>query len=399
MMHYFDNFRFTPVMPEAKKAWLNAIDKYHSLPHAPYPSALLAEQKVEGVRQNIADSLDTSAALLHFMGAFDKEYFSIFSQLISIQKHVKKPRILISEATSPQILAALNVIVENTDTQLIRIPIDTYGHWNKEILEKELDHKDVVLVIVEHTNYVLGTLQDIPTISQYVRKAEQLHGHTITLFCDAVYSYGKTPLSCRKYDVDVLYISGHTIGAPWGISVLYIRKSIQLFVPDDRQDIPCISALGAVVRKIFMHHNSISYNNAVLQYSISHMQELRNMLHTYIIQHIPDTVLNGPAIFENEKAVDVTRNPANLNITFRGIEGEALVLKLAFQECEVTTGSACSHTALIADHALLATGASYEDAHGSVRFTFGWQNTTEDIHTLTQVLPNICKELRIISSL
>ncbi len=183
-------------------------------------------------------------------------------------------------------------------------------------------------------------------------------------------------------------LSGHKIYGPKGIGALYIRSGISINplihgggqekgMRSGTENVPGIVGLGEAVKKVQSSKSKVQK-----------IKVLRNKLITGILKDIPDSQFNGSL----EK-----RLPNNAHISFKGAEGESIVIELSQKDIFVSTGSACASKSLSPSHVLTSLGLSHEESHCSIRFTLGRQTKDEDIKYVLKVLPGIIKRLRKIS--
>lgn len=385
---YFDAFRYHPVSPAvaaAHAAQLNA-----TLPAAPYLSALRGERLVAGVRGQVAASIGAKASQIYFTGAHDAW------EQQWLTEHAMAHRgsaVVASSAGLPSTVLPLQRLQRDGHIAFRSVAIDRDGFWDADDLRMQLDD-GVSLVVIDHVSHVLGTVQDVPALVAAIRAAAP----KATIAVQGIYAWGTMPVDVPALGADLYIASGHTMGAGWGIGWLWARVQPRLpfIVLDDRQYIPGIAALGAAVAEVF--GVDASPQSPQLLARCLRLQAMRNALYAGITAAVPDVQCNGPVPAGTATELDTRRHPASLNMTFDYIEGEALALKLSFAGYEITTGSACSHSALQADYALLAAGRRHEDSHGSVRMTLHDGLRQADVDGLLAVLPGICAELREISS-
>jgi cysteine desulfurase len=195
-------------------------------------------------------------------------------------------------------------------------------------------------------------------------------------------------LDVEKMHVDLLTLNGSKIYGPKGVGALYVRRGVKLqpFLVGGGQErnlrpgtenVPGIVGLAKALE--------LAQNNREAE--SARLTRLRDRLTEGLLK-IPKTILNGHP---------TERLPNSVNISFIDIEGEAAVLYLDAQGIMASTGSACASTSLDPSHVILATGLSYEAAHGSIRFTLGHSTTEQDIDFVIEVMPAIIERLRMMS--
>ncbi len=264
------------------------------------------------------------------------------------------------------------------------VPVDKYGVVDIQSLEKAITDK-TILVSVMYANGEIGTIQPIKEIGEIVhRKGALLH-------VDAVAAAGQVPINVENENIDLMSISSNDMYGPRGAGVLYVKTGtrIQPIIQGGGQErglrsgtenIPAIVGMGkaAEIAKTEMKTEG------------ERLSKLRDRLIKGALESAPSTFLNGHP---------TQRLPNNANVRFSYIEGESLILSLDMLGVACSSGSACTSKTLEPSHVLLAIGLKHEEAHGSLLFTLGRQNTEEDVDYVVNALPDIVKRLRAISPL
>lgn len=247
---------------------------------------------------------------------------------------------------------------------------------------------ETVLISIMTANNEIGTLQPVEEIGRHVRELRQ-NGKKIWFHTDAVQAAGKISVDVEAIGCDLLSLSGHKIHAPKGVGALFVRRGTRLHpqniggrqergIRGGTESVPNIVALGKAVE--------IAKEN--LADDSARLLTLRSKLENEIGEKISDLVFNG----ERE-----SRLPNIANISFLGVEGEGLLINLDMQGIAVSTGSACSSGSLEPSPVIRALGHGDDVARNAVRFSFGKDNTVEDIDRLFDVLPNAVETLRKLS--
>jgi len=264
------------------------------------------------------------------------------------------------------------------------IPVDECGKIKMEALKAVLSER-TLFVSVMMANNEIGTIQDIKEITRLAKEAGA-YCHT-----DAVQALGKMSVNVKELGVDYLTVSAHKIYGPKGIGALYIKKGAP-FMPlihgghqEEGLRAGTYNNLG-----ILGFGKSAELAMRDLDEYQKKTSALRDKLKDGLLNKIPDIKING-------HPVDVL--PNTLNVSFAGAEGEAILLSMDLEGIEASTGSACASGSLEPSHVLLATGIGPELAHGSIRFSLGWQTTGEDVDYIIEKLPPIIKRLRDMSTL
>jgi cysteine desulfurase len=288
--------------------------------------------------------------------------------------------IITTRIEHPAILATCKAL-EIAGAEVTIVPVDSSGRVNPAAVSDAI-RESTILISVMHANNETGVIQPIEEISRSARQ------HGILVHTDAVQSVGKIPVNVRDLNVDLLSISGHKIHGPKGVGALYIRKGTK-FAPfmtggsherkrrAGTENVPAIAGFGTAARLAMER----------LPEMRSRVAGLRDRLENLVVTRIPRTRMNGEGM----------RLPNISNLSFDGMEGEAAVIALDLEGVAVSTGSACSSGALEPSHVLMAMGLRPEIVQGSLRFSFCYYNTEEEVDQAVHILEGVVKRLRRIS--
>jgi len=249
---------------------------------------------------------------------------------------------------------------------------------------------ETVLISVMLANNEIGTLQPIKEIGAMVRE-ERANGRKLKLHTDAVQAAGRIPLNVETLGCDLMSLSAHKLYAPKGVGALFVRRGVRL-IPQNvgghqerekragTEGVPGIVAFGAAAKLA---------REEMVERS-EHDRRLRDRFEGGLVERVQDIVFNG----DQEQ-----RLPHLSNISFRFIEGEGLLISLDLQGIAVSTGSACSSGTLEPSPVIRALGRNDELARGAIRFSFGKDNTDQDVDYVLEVLPRVVEKLRQLSPL
>ena len=244
---------------------------------------------------------------------------------------------------------------------------------------------DTILISIMAANNEIGTIQPLKEIGAIAKK------HGVLFHTDAVQAYAHIPIDVNEMNIDMLSASGHKIGGPKGIGLMYIRKGVKIrsFIHGGAQErsrragthnVPGIVGMGKAAQIAVRDMDQIS----------DYESQLRDHLIERVLAEIPYTRLNGHR---------TNRLPNNANFCFRFIEGESLLILLDQAGIYGSSGSACTSGSLDPSHVLLAIGLPHEIAHGSLRLTLSDATTLEDIDYTVDKLKEIIERLRGMSPL
>ncbi|MFZ1700399.1 MAG: cysteine desulfurase family protein [Pyrinomonadaceae bacterium] len=277
------------------------------------------------------------------------------------------------------------------------LPVYENGIVKVEDVEAALTD-DTVLISIMTANNEIGTIQPVAEIGGMVRKLRE-SGRKIWFHTDAVQAVGKMLVDVEEIGCDLLSLSGHKIHAPKGIGALYVRRGVRLHPQNigGRQERELRGGTEPVAQIVALG-KACEIADRNLESTSNKVKALRDSLETRIGELIPDITYNG-----NREH----RLPNISNISFRGVEGEGLLINLDMQGIAVSTGSACSSGSLEpspiiralycgSPHEIRASDAANDDelARGAIRFSLGRFNTAADIDRVLGVLPTAVANLR-----
>lgn len=273
--------------------------------------------------------------------------------------------------------------LEREGFEVTYLPVDENGRIDPGQVEDALTDR-TILVSIMHANNEIGTVQPVGEIGGIVR-ARGVCFHT-----DAVQSAGKLAVDVEAMCADLLSLSGHKIYGPKGVGAIYIRKGVEIEptahgghhendVRSGTENTVGIVGMGMAAELAAEERES----------EFRHLSEMRDALEARIRVEIEGVRVNGHP---------QRRLPGTLNVSFPGAEGESLIMSLDLAGIAVSTGSACTSGAIEPSHVLLALGRDPRTALGSVRFSFGRDNTMGDVDYVMSRLPGIVSRLREVSA-
>ena len=281
--------------------------------------------------------------------------------------------------------------LEKKGYQVTYLPVDKYGLINLKDLEDSITNK-TILISIMFANNEIGTIEPIKEIGAIAKK------HDVLFHTDAVQAIGKIPIDVNDMNIDLLSASAHKLYGPKGIGMLYIRnkgkragwgKYIEPIMHGGghqgkmRPSTEAIPLMAGFAKAVELCKEEMTGE-------IERQTKIRDKIIKTVTDNIEDSYLNGHP---------TQRLPNNVNLGFKYIEGESILLSLDMESIAASTGSACSSESLEASHVLLAIGLKPEEAHGSLRISFGRFTTEEEIDYFLEKLPPIIERLRKMSPL
>jgi cysteine desulfurase len=379
---YLDNAATTHIRPEVLDEMLPYLKDNYGNPSSIYSLGKEGRKAVEKAREQVAKALHCKSSEIFFTGGgSESDNWAIKS---TANANREKGMHIITSAIEHHAVLNACKFLEKNGYEISYIPVDSNGIVKIDEL-KEAIKKDTTLISIMYANNEIGTIQPIEEIGKIAKE------HNIYFHTDAVQAVGNIPIDLNKLDVDLLSLSGHKIYGPKGVGVLYIKEGTKIasFIHGGGQEkgkragTENVAGIVGVGKAIELATNDIETHS-------KHMQELRDMTIENVLKNIPYSRLNGDK---------VKRLPGNVNISFEYIEGESILLLLDSKGICASSGSACTSGSLDPSHVLLAIGLPHEIAHGSLRLTFGMENTKDDVEYLLETLPPIIEKLRSMSPL
>ena len=379
---YLDHSATTKLKKEVLDTMLPFLTEQYGNPSTIYTLGREAKKAMDIAREQVAKALNAKTNEIFFTGSGTESDNWAIKGIAYANKEKGKHII----ATNIEHHAVLHTceFLEKEGFDITYVPVDNQGIVDLDELKKAI-RPDTILISVMLANNEIGTIQPIKEISHIAKE------HGIYLHTDAVQAVGNIPVDVEDLGVDLLSLSGHKIYGPKGVGVLYIKSGTKIssFVHGGGQERGKRAGTENVANIVGIGSAIELATEDISQYS-THLQELRDMAIEGILKEIPHTRLNG----HREK-----RLPGNVNISFEYIEGESILLMLDSKGIAASSGSACTSGSLDPSHVLLAIGLPHEIAHGSLRLTFGQENTKEDVKYLLETLPPIIEGLRKMSPL
>lgn len=379
---YFDHSATTPTDPLVIEAMLPFLNEKFGNPSSIHSFGREAKVALEDARETVADFCHVSAAEIYFTSS-GTESDNMAIKGIAYELRNKGKHIITSKIEHHAVLHTVEFLKKD-GFEITYIAPDQYGIIHPEAVAEAL-RKDTILISIMHANNEVGTINSIEKIGDIARTNGVLF-HT-----DAVQTFGKISIDLSKLSVDLLTASGHKIYGPKGVGLLYARKGVRLVQlvhggghernrRAGTENLPGIIGLAKAVelRKVRMKQEN------------EYIGKLRDKFYTQVNEAIPRVFLNG----HPQK-----RLASHLNLSFQGVEGEALLLSLDLKGVAASSGSACTSGSIDPSHVLSAMGIKPELAQSSIRFTLGKDNTEADVDYTAEILPEIVHRLRSMSAL
>ena len=379
---YLDNAATTKLKPEVLDAMMPYLTEKYGNPSSVHSFGAECNSACDNARKNVASLINAKENEIYFTsGGSESDNWAIKSVA-----HMKKDkgRHIITSAVEHHAVMETCEYLGREGFEITFVGVDDQGIIKMDELKAAI-RPDTILISVIYANNEIGTIQPIREIGALARSKGILF-HT-----DAVQAYGHIPVDVEKDNIDLLSASAHKIHGPKGIGMLYMKNNVKLLPmihggPHERKrragtlNVPGIIGFGKAAE---LAKESMEKNNAKLT-------ELRDYVIDRILKEIPHSRLNG----HRER-----RLPGNVNISFRYIEGESMLMMVDMKGVAASTGSACASGSLDPSHVLLAIGLPHEIAHGSIRMSMSEFTTKEELDYTVEALKEVVAKLRSMSPL
>lgn len=379
---YLDHAATTPVHPDVLDEMLPYFSGTFGNPSSFYQRGREARRALENARQRIARILGADTGEIYFTACgTESDNWAIKGTAGKLQN---KGKHIITSSIEHHAVVHPCQALEKQGFSVTWLPVDSDGLVDPQDVRRAL-RPDTILVSIMMANNEIGTIQPIEEIARICREAG------VVFHSDAVQAAGTLPIDARKLGADLLSFSAHKIYGPKGTGVLYIRKGLRIenYLDGGAQEknrrggTENVAGIVGMARAFEIAAENMAANN-------EHLKKLRDRLIDQLLSRIPHVRLNG----HREK-----RLANNANLSFEFIEGESILLMLDHYGYECSSGSACTSGSLDPSHVLLGIGLPHEIAHGSLRVSFGYKNTIEEVDRLVQDLEKIVQRLRDMSPL
>lgn len=376
-IRYFDHAATTPVKEEVLKEMLPYFNIEFGNPSSMYTIGRRAKRALEEARTRVARAIGSKNKEIYFTSG-GSESDNIAIKGVAFANREKGNHIITTKIEHPAILNTCKTLEKQGFTV-------TYLNVNKDGLIdlRELEEaitKKTILISIMFANNEIGTIEPIEQIGKIAK------AHNVLFHTDGVQAIGNVKIDVNKMNIDLLSMSSHKFYGPKGVGALYIREGVKCNKLQDgghqereiragTENVAGIVGMGKAIEIAYRDFDK--YNEK--------LTNLRNYYISEVKNKIPNIKVNGSLEY---------RLPGNANISFEGVEGEAILLNLDMEGICASSGSACSTGQSTPSHVLLAMGVPSNLAYGALRVTFGDENRIEDVEYLIEKLSKTIEKLR-----
>lgn len=384
---YLDNSATTAVDPAVVEAMLPYLTEDYGNASSIHFFGQRARAAVDKARHLVADLLNARPNEVIFTsGGTESNNLAVRGLVEANKRHGSH---IITSAIEHSAVRSVCEDLEKSGFAVTYLPVYENGLVRIDDVAAAV-RDDTILISIMTANNEIGTLQPVESIGKLVREM-RADGRKMWFHTDAVQAAGKISVDVEAIGCDLLSISGHKIYAPKGVGALYVRRGTRLHpqniggrqergIRGGTESVPLIVALGKAAE---MAQEDVAGESVRLR-------ELQVKFESGVGERISDIIFNGDREL---------RLPNISNISFRGVEGEGLLINLDMQGIAVSTGSACSSGSIEPSPVIRALGHGDGPARGAIRFSFGKDNSDEDVDRVLDVLPLAVDSLRHLSGI
>ena len=381
---YLDHAATTRVDDRVVKKMLPYFTEVYGNPNSQHGYGRDAQQAVDEARDTIARLIGAKPAEVYFTsGGTESDNWALRGTCKALAH--KGKHVIISKIEHAAMLTTAHEL-EKEGFEFSYIGVDKEGFIDLDELRRSI-RPDTILIACMMANNEVGTIEPIKEIVKIAKE------HKIEVFTDAVQAMGALDIDVEDLGVDMMSFSSHKFNGPKGMGALYIKTGVPLarLISGGHQErmrrggttnVPGVVGFAEALR----------LTKETIVEDRKYVASLRDRFISRVQNEIPYCQLNGPKDGSN-------RLPNNADFSFDYIEGESILFSLDLAGIAVSSGSACSSGSLEPSHVLLACGVPEEVAHGSIRFTFGKENTVEEVDYTVDKLKEIVARLRAMSPL
>lgn len=376
-LRYFDNAATTAVREEVLKEMIPYFTINYGNPSAIYQVGREAKRGMDKARQRVADAINCNMHEIYFTSC-GSESDNLAIKGVAYANKEKGNHIITTKIEHHAVLNSCQTL-ERQGFKVTYLNVDENGTVNIQELLNSIT-ENTILISIMFANNEIGTIEPIEKIGKIARDKNILF-HT-----DAVQAIGNVRIDVQKLNVDLLSMSGHKFYGPKGIGALYVKDGVNFEKIQDgghqeknkragTENVAEIVGLGKAIELIYDEFDQ--YNKK--------LRDLRDYYFSEVEKKIPDIKINGDR---------KNRLPGNANVSFKGVNAQKLLFSLDELGICASAGSACSTGDSEPSHVLTSIGLSKELSSSTLRTSFGYSNTKEDIDFLVESLQNLVAELK-----
>lgn len=379
-MIYLDHAATTAVHPEVIREMEPYFGELYANPSGAYEFSEDVKEILQRVRQRIADSIQAERDEIYFTsGGTESDNWA----LVGIAEGMRdRGRHIITSCIEHHAILRTCEYLETRGYEVTYLPVDGEGRVAIEELERAI-RPDTILISIMFANNEIGTIQPVQEIGAVAKR------HGILFHTDAVQAYLHEKIDVRQMGIDLLSASSHKFQGPKGVGFLYVRSGVNLpsFLHGGSQERRKRAGTENVAGIVGMG-KAVSICEREYKDNHKKMLSLREYLMKRMEREIPFCKING----SKKHRLD-----GNVNISFRYLEGESLIILLDMEGICVSGGSACATSDHTVSHVLQGIGLSPELSRGTIRLSLGADNSIEEMEYVVERIKQLVGQLREFS--
>ncbi|HEV8267928.1 MAG TPA: cysteine desulfurase family protein [Thermoanaerobaculia bacterium] len=378
---YADHHATTPLVPEAFEAMRPWLTSFAGNPSSTHADGRAARRALEDARESVAKGVGAEAEEVVFTsGGTEADALAVVGGARAARsRDPRRTRVLYGAAEHAAVReSARSLLGEGFEVR--ELPVDSNGLPRREALDEALNEETALVSLILASNETGVVDERLPESAEIARR------HGVLFHTDAVQAVGKIPVDMRALGADLLSFTGHKLGGPRGAGALVVRKGVRV-EPLLRgggqekgrragtENVAAIAGLSA----------ALSRARRNLDEEGRRLSRLRDAFEAGLASRVPDVAVNGAG---------ARRLPTASSAVFRGAEGETLLQALDLAGISASSGSACASGTTTPSRVLLALGLPVQDVKSTLRFSFGWSTTSEEMERVLEVLPGLVARVR-----
>lgn len=381
---YLDHAATTPTDPDVIAAMLPLWRETWGNPSSLYAAGRRARAALDRARAVLAETLGCHPREITITsGGTESDNLALRGVVERARVRGGRPHLITTAAEHHAVLHTAEALARG-GVDVTFLPVDAHGAVSPDVLAAAI-RPETCLVSIIYANNEVGTVNPIAALAAVARE------RGVPFHTDAVQAPGVLPLAVDALGVDMLSLSAHKFGGPKGVGLLYTRRGTR-FAPQitgGGQEMNHRAGTENVAYAVGMA-TALARAEAHRPANVAHCTRLRDTLIARVIEAVPDVRLNGHP---------VARLAGNANLGFAGVEAESLLILLDAEGIAASAGSACASGSVEPSHVLRAMDVPEEYALGTLRFSFGPENTAAECDTVAAALPRLVARLRALSPL
>jgi cysteine desulfurase len=381
---YFDHAATTPMRPDAIEAMTAELATVGN-PSSLHGSGRVARRRLEESRETLAKLLGARPSEVIFTaGGTESDNLAVKGIFWARRESSpQRRRIVTTPIEHHAVLDAVQWLVEHEGAEVTWIPVDDVGSVSPAAMRSAIgDPADVALISVMWANNEVGTVMPMAELASVATE------FGIPMHSDAIQAVGQIPVDFAGSGLSAMSVTAHKFGGPTGVGALLLRRDTacmpQLHGGGQERDVRSgTQDVAGVVGMVAAARGAVDATET----TSTRLRELRDRLVDGVMGRIEDVYLNGAPS-------GADRLPGNAHFTFRGCEGDSLLMLLDARGIECSTGSACTAGLAQPSHVLTAMGADPASARGSLRLSLGHTSTDADVDAILEVLPAVVQRAR-----